>query len=382
MKPLRIVHAISSPAAGGAEVYVKDLVVDMARRGHRPAIAFLSRSDDLGRSGTFEKAYLADLDAAGIPYAFIGHECRRNPALGALRTRRLVRSQGADIYHSHLKYSLLFGAGLGIPHVHTHHNERRHAPRWMWPLFNRLIDAYVGISDFCAERLAAFTGRPVTTIRNAVDPLRIGPAAHVRTVARRDTIRCIAIGAPGEQKNLGLLVEAFALLPPEALRRLTLDIVGEGSPDVTARLAAQIQLADFGATIRLRGIRNEVIESLKAADLFLMSSAWEGMPIALLEATMAGLPFIATDVGGCAEVAALCGNGIIVPPGDARAFADRLAGLIAHPEAIEAMSRSAIANAQDLAIEHATMAHLQLYDRLTGGERREHRRSTSRRSAE
>ena len=97
-KPLRIVFALSSPAAGGAEVFVKDLALRLAALGHRPAIAFISRSSDIGRSDGFERAYLADLDAHGIATTVLGHECRRNPALGALRLRRFCREQGADIY--------------------------------------------------------------------------------------------------------------------------------------------------------------------------------------------------------------------------------------------------------------------------------------------
>jgi glycosyltransferase involved in cell wall biosynthesis len=110
-----------------------------------------------------------------------------------------------------------------------------------------------------------------------------------------------------------------------------------------------------------------------------MSSAWEGMPIALLEASMSGLPFIATDVGGCAEVARLCGNGLIVPPGDAAAFAEALAGLVTDPEQIEALSRAALANAGIFSIETSAKAHLALYQRLLQAPPP---RSTSRRNAE
>jgi glycosyltransferase involved in cell wall biosynthesis len=380
VKPIRIVHAISSPAAGGAEVYVKDLANALARRGHKPAILFLSRSADIGRTDSFEKAFLADLDASNIPYTFLGHECRRNPLLGAIRTRRFVKSHGADIYHSHLKYSLLFGAGLGVPHVHTHHNVRRHAPAWMWPLFNQIVDAWVGISELCAERLRIFSGRPVTTIRNAVDPDRLGAAAaQVRTVADQGVARCIAVGSPGEQKNFGLLIDALASLPPEILQRITLDIVGEGSREATADLVGHIDAAGLGRTVRVLGGSNEVAERYRAADLFLMSSAWEGMPIALLEASMSGLPFIATDVGGCAEVARLCGNGLIVPPGDAAAFAEALAGLVTDPAQIEALSRAALADAAIFSIETSAKAHLALYQRLLQAPPP---RSTSRRNAE
>ena len=377
---MRIVHAISSPAAGGAEVYVKDLATELARSGHRPAILFLSRSADIGRTEAFETAFLADLEATGIPYAFLGHECRRNPLLGALRTRRFVRSQNAAIYHSHLKYSLLFGAGLGVPHVHTHHNVRRHAPAWMWPLFNRIVDSWVGISELCAERLHAFTGRPVTTIRNAVDPRRLGAAAaEPKTIADQGVVRCVAVGSPGEQKNLGLLVDALALLPAETLQRVTVDIVGEGPPMATGDLAARIEAAGLGRTIRLLGPSNRVAELFRSADMFLMSSAWEGMPIALLEASMIGLPFIATDVGGCAEVARLSGNGLIVPPGDPIAFANAFADLVAEPGRMAALSRSALAKAGIFSIEGSAKAHLALYKRLL---QVPGRRSATRRNAE
>jgi glycosyltransferase involved in cell wall biosynthesis len=249
----------------------------------------------------------------------------------------------------------------------------------MWPLFNRLVDGWIGISERCAEQLRTFAGRPVTTIRNAVDPLRLGnPLARVRTAGDERVVKCIAVGSPGEQKNFGLLVDAFALLPAETLRRVKLDVIGEGSPDATRALAERIEAAGLGSTIRLTGASNEVAGMLHAADLFLLSSAWEGMPIALLEASMTGLPFIATDVGGCAEVAELCGNGVIVPEGDAAAFAGALSALIADPVRFEALSRSALAKSGIFSIEESARAHLTLYQRL--GQAR--RRSARRRSAE
>jgi glycosyltransferase involved in cell wall biosynthesis len=364
LTPLRIVHAISSPAAGGAEVFVKDLVLRLAQQGHRPSLAFVSRSVDIGRTDAFEKAYLADLDRNAIPYTFIGHESRRNPLLGAARLRRFCREQQADVYHSHLKYALVFGAGVRIPHVHTHHNIRRHAPAWMWPLFNRMVDAYVGISDLCGERLRVFSGRPVATIRNAVDSQRLGgPAAAARQPG--GIIRCIAVGTPGEQKNYHLLLAALRRLPAATRARVVVDVIGEG-PE-SRLLEAEIAGAGLTATVRLLGSRNDVTDLMRSADLFLMSSAWEGLPIALLEATATGLPFIATDVGACAEIAALCGNGLIVPSGDAPAFARALASLADHPERITTLSGSALEHAGELLIEPCADAHLALYRQLVAG---------------
>jgi glycosyltransferase involved in cell wall biosynthesis len=168
-------------------------------------------------------------------------------------------------------------------------------------------------------------------------------------------------------------------LPAEILKRVTLDIVGEGAPKATTDLADRIEGAGLGRIVRLSGTSNRVVERFQDADLFLMSSAWEGMPIALLEASMAGLPFIATDVGGCAEVARLCGNGLIVPPGDATAFAEALAGLVTDPVQIKALSRAALADAAIFSIEASAKAHLALYQRLLQAPPR---RSARRRNAE
>jgi glycosyltransferase involved in cell wall biosynthesis len=92
-----------------------------------------------------------------------------------------------------------------------------------------------------------------------------------------------------------------------------------------------------------------------------MSSAWEGLPISLIEATASGLPFIATDVGGCRELAYLCGNGVIVPPGDAQALAGALTALVEDSGRRAALSKAAIAKAGKLSIEAAADEHLRLY---------------------
>ncbi|WP_310467753.1 glycosyltransferase [Sphingomonas sp.] len=358
--PLTIAHVISAPTAGGAEIYVKDLALALHDRGQRPVIVCIASAVEAGRSAESEIRFVAELDAAGIPWQIIGPQCRRNPALGAWRVARAVRTHRADVYHSHTKPGILFGLLLRIPRVHTHHSSIAKMPRWAYALLSPLVDAYVGISERCGEALAGFSGRTVTTIRNAVSFERMRPwPGRPRVAPAR--LECLAVGRLRAPKNYALLIDALALLPPRVRDRVHVAIAGQCLAQPRRALDARIRAAGLENVVTILGDRADVPALLQRAQLFLISSAWEGLPIALLEATVSGLPFIATDVGGCAEVAAAAGNGVIVPPGDPAAFAAALAALVDDPDRLTAMSRSALANAGQFSISAAAEAHLALY---------------------
>ena len=363
--PLRILQLISSPAAGGAEVYVKGLSIELTRRGAQSFIGFLGHAADVGRSPDYERQFLAELDAAGIPYFFVGHETRHNPLLGAWRVRQLCVEHNINIYHSHLKYGIAFSVLLLIPRVHTHHTILPQAGRLMYSLFNLFVDAYVGISAVCADKLAGYTRRPVTTIFNAVNPEKLLPRAPT-SLDVTAPLRCVAVGSVHAPKNYGLMVQAVALLPAEVRRAIRVSIAGEGPPEMMAALRAQIAESHLEDTIVLLGNRSDIPQLLNRSQLFLMSSAWEGFPIALIEAALSGLPCIVTDVGGCAELIDVCRNGIVVPPHDAPAFANAIASLVREPERLVELARNAIERSATFTISTAAEGHLTLYRRLLG----------------
>ena len=358
---MRILHLISAPTAGGAEVYVKDLAKEMVRLGHRPFIGFVNRAGDIGRDEEFESRFFRELEVAGIPYFVVGHECRRNPVLGAVRVRRFCAAHGIEIYHSHLNYAIVFGALLRVPHVHTHHNIVPDAGRLMYKLFNQLVDCYIGISEICAEALSKFSGRAVTQIFNAVDR---GKLKRAQLPGPGGQLKCIAVGRIQEQKNYALLVDAIRLLPDEIRDSIHVSIAGEGPPAEVSALELAIGDAGLNESITLLGNRDDVPELLAKSHLFLMSSTWEGLPISLLEASVTGLPFIATDVGGCREITERCGNGVIVPPGDARALASAIERLVRDRGKLRELAQDAHANSGYFAIERAAQEHLKLYSRL------------------
>lgn len=363
-----MLHIISAPVAGGAEILVKQLAMQFERLGHSPSIGFLSRAVDDGRSLEFERDFLAELERAGVSYFVIGRSARKNPLLGAWRVYRHCIENDVQVYHSHLKYGVLFGALLRIPRLTTHHNILPDAPWWAYQVFNLLVDQYVGISDSCGEQLRRFTGRPVQVIHNGVDTSTFAPIA--REFGDKPLIACISVGRIFPQKNYSLLVKAISMLRPDVRRRLSFTIVGEGPSEHVSKLNAEIAATGMREHIKLLGNRDDIPELLRRSQLFLMSSAFEGYPISLLEATASGLPFIATDVGGCREIAELCGNGIVITPDRPELFANAITALIEDPQRMTQLSKAAVRNASKVTIEETARAHLRLYDGLLAGRSR------------
>jgi glycosyltransferase involved in cell wall biosynthesis len=151
------------------------------------------------------------------------------------------------------------------------------------------------------------------------------------------------------------LARALRQLEPGSYRAA---IVGDG-PD---REDVAAELGDAG---RLLGEREDVSEQLAQADAFVLSSRSEGLPMAILEAMAAGLPVVATAVGGIPELVADGETGLLVPPGDPDALAAALRRLVADPELRRRLGEAARARVEErFSLAATRSAHLALYERL------------------
>jgi len=127
-----------------------------------------------------------------------------------------------------------------------------------------------------------------------------------------DTFVFLAASRLAPQKDLVTLIKAFSGLPREPASLLLL--AGEGPQRAALeKLTAALQEED---RVRLLGVRVDMPNLYAAADTFVMSSLWEGLPLAVMEAMAAGLPVIATSVGGVDELVQQHISGILVSPGD------------------------------------------------------------------
>jgi glycosyltransferase involved in cell wall biosynthesis len=139
----------------------------------------------------------------------------------------------------------------------------------------------------------------------------------------------VAIGRDHPAKDYLTMLRGFAKVQERAPGSVLL-LIGEGLlGGETEALARELNLGD---AVRFLGMRNDVPELMSTADAYVMSSAWEGMPVVLLEAAAAGLPIVATSVGGNPEVVCDGESGFLVPPRDPAALAGAMLRLSAVPE--------------------------------------------------
>lgn len=360
-KSMNILHIISVPASGGAEVYVKDLAKHLARQ-HNVHVAFLSSATDAGRDIEYEKEFLKELELSGVKTYIIGNETRNKPWLGIARIRKYVIENDIAICHTHLAYGIVFSTLLKIPVVYTHHTI---SPRWgkpIYTLFNKLVNEYVGISEICASALSNYTGRAVTTITNAVAEDKF--AGYVRQRSLGDTVSFAMVGRIDIQKDYMNMLEALTLLDSDIQKRIKISIAGEGDIQYKSDLLAYIKKEKLDDIVEFVGVKTNIPEFLYEADVFLMSSVSEGLPIALIEAAVLGLPCIVTDVGGCSEVIHKSNNGVVVAPKNPQQLANEMIRFVTKDKVIEQYSANAIHNSHKYSISIAAQLHLDLYESM------------------
>jgi glycosyltransferase involved in cell wall biosynthesis len=147
----------------------------------------------------------------------------------------------------------------------------------------------------------------------------------------------ISVGRLSRQKAFADLITAFTTVR-QKYPTAVLVIVGGGQ--TRAELVAQIQSLGLEGHVFLLGFRNDVPALLAASDLFVSSSHWEGIPIAILEAMSAGLPVVATEVGDVPLIVNEA-SGFIVPPAQPMRLADAITTLLADPDQRRKMGAAA-----------------------------------------
>jgi glycosyltransferase involved in cell wall biosynthesis len=219
--------------------------------------------------------------------------------------------------------------------ISTAHNIKE-GPRWReiaYRLTDRLSDLTTNVSRAAVERyidVGVAPARKMRYVPNGIDLVRFVSTPGDRERLRRDLGLgdrpvLLSVGRFEPEKDHAGLLRAF-----EALRRTTpeavLLLVGRG--DLEAEVQRQAQSLELGDGVRFLGTRDDVPALMNAADVFVMSSWWEGLPLVLLEASAVGLPIVATDVGGNAEIVAHEVSGLIVPPRETAPLAGALQRVI------------------------------------------------------
>ncbi len=332
---MRIFILSTSMGMGGADQQILMLARGMRSRGHEVRIVALAPLGPMGMEAQRE----------GIPVESLDLQRGVGDIPRIVRLVRMMRAWRPDVLHSHMVHANLLARALRplarVPAlVSTIHsiNDGGRLRLAAYRLTSGLVDRVTIISRLAAERYVSLKAVPagrLEVVPNAVDTARFCPLPHARAAIRAelglgDEFIWLAVGRFEEAKDYPTMIAAFARLARRSASRLLL--VGKGSlqDDVAALLRAE-GLED---RVRFLGVRRDVPELMNAADGYLLSSAWEGMPVVLLEAAAVGLPVVATRVGGVPEVVQDTATGLLVSPGDPPALAEAM-------ERIEALTPDA-----------------------------------------
>ncbi|BBC72704.1 glycosyl transferase [Altererythrobacter sp. B11] len=360
---MKILSIITTFTTGGAEMLVSNLSSMFVAAGHRSHVLALCPAASVGNATASEASQRARVAAGGGTTGVLPVQDRRDLIAGVRVLRAVLQTEQPDLIHAHTVRALLMlrFAGAGVPIVATHHNSRLSFPPILFRLLAPLVSAYVAISDDCQQLLASAGAGRIVKIVNATGPgfLADGPR---QTSRRPATI--LAVGALTDQKNYPMMIEAAALARLHCSGDLfSLHIAGGGA--ARAALQARIDRLHANRFVKLLGACDDIDRRLQSADLFVNTSHYEGLPIAMLEALQSGLPVLATDVAGTRELICHGENGMLVAPGDARLFAETLCRMLAlRPDAYARMSAAALDTGRRYRIEDCALAHLDLYERL------------------
>jgi glycosyltransferase involved in cell wall biosynthesis len=142
-----------------------------------------------------------------------------------------------------------------------------------------------------------------------------------------DAFLWLAVGRLEPPKDYANLLDAAAHLQTTAKDNWVICVAGQGP--LLAELRSRADSLGIADRVRFLGVRKDIPDLMNAADGYVMSSAWEGMPMVLLEAAATGLPIVATDVGGNREVVLDGNTGFLVPPKDPEALAETMLHVMA-----------------------------------------------------
>ncbi|MEM1964379.1 MAG: glycosyltransferase [Candidatus Caldarchaeum sp.] len=368
-----VFQVIQSLTPGGAERVVVHLLQYHDRTQYQPVCVCLNRPE-----GTHYEQFVRQLD---VPLHFL--ERRGGFDKNAYRRMNaLFREYNPTIVHTHL-LGLNYAYPLMLRHrtpvrVHTVHNIAQQELK-IGKRLSRVVRVLafryrlggvtpVAVSAEVARTVEKVYGlRQVPTIPNGIDLEQYRSDAqqrlHVRAVSKVEdsAVVIVHVGRFNVQKNHEMLLRAFARL--RWAEPTYLWLLGDGELMEPMRaLARELQIED---RVRFWGIRSDVAAILNASDIFVLPSRWEGLPLSLMEAMAAGLPVVATAVGGVPEIVEHGVSGFLVPNEDEAALVEALQRLIDTPELRRAMGARARARAQERFDARAmTRAYEALYESI------------------
>ena len=358
---MHILQIINSLTNGGAEKLVVETSKKFIEKGHQVDLVLFKSINSVLEQEV--------LKVKGIKVHFLSKNINIYNPSHILKIRKHLSTHNYDVVHVHLFpafywTALAVGKKFGGKLIHTEHNtNNRRRSNWFYQRIDNLIyskyDYHIAISDAVRKSLNAHIGAKQSKVVNiyngvnlesialakAYDKEELGLQAHNKVLIQVSSFR--------KQKNQAVLIKALERLDTDV--HLLLVGVGVLKP-YCADLAKKLHVEN---RVHFLGVRNDVPQLLKTADIVVLSSHYEGLSLASVEGLASGRPFIASDVPGLSEVVE--GAGLLFAKGDSIKLAQTIDELFANKTYYDKIVRKCLARSKKYDLNTMVDQYIELY---------------------
>lgn len=369
---MKIVHVIGSCGAGGAEIFVQSLLLQLKNRKDVSEIELwvMTQMKDISdnkKKIDFENKFIQKLESANISVKFIEKRLHKDWLKTSKKLRKFYKKFKPDIIHSHLEH-VTFHTCIGLskfntPIIQTIHSTVINHTFIQRFYIKRKISAFVAISKKLTKIIfdtLKVNNDEMYLIYNGVD---VNEFKINEREIRNKVENIISVGRLTKAKDHKNLFKAIKILK-EKLTKDELEvpiflIVGDGELKNELRnLALELNINN---SVEFLGVRDDIPKLLAESDMYVMSSEWEGLSISLIEAVASEIPIVATDAGSNSEIVKDGKNGEIVPIKNSQKLAESLYKLITNKNLRTKYKNNSQKMIKKFEIEKSAAKHYDMY---------------------
>lgn len=352
---MKIVQVMPDFGMAGAETMVENLSCGLAAEGCD--VLVISFFD-------LHTAITERIENRGIKIKYLGKKRGFDPSIIS-KMRKIIKAYQPDVIHTHryvLPYAFLASMGFKAKRVHTVHNVAQKEQTKVGKNINRVLFRYfnvvpVALSKEIQRTIQEVYGLPDNRIPVVFNGIDLSRCIVKESYARKDTFTVLHIGRFMDVKNHELLLRSFARFKGQH-SDARLQLLGDGElKENMMQLAGQLNITD---AVEFAGLQSNVYPWLHNADVFILPSKFEGMPMTLIEAMGTGLPIIASNVGGIPDMLSSQKEALLIEPKEEKII-EALEMVYSDAKKREYWGRNALQRSSLFSSQAMARKYLQLY---------------------
>lgn len=352
---MKIVQVMPDFGLAGAETMVENLSCGLAAEGCD--VLVISFFD-------LHTAITERIENRGIKIKYLGKKRGFDPSIIS-KMRKIIKAYQPDVIHTHryvLPYAFLASMGFKVKRVHTVHNVAQKEQTKVGKNINRVLFRYfnvvpVALSKEIQRTIQEVYGLPDNRIPVVFNGIDLSRCIVKESYARKDTFTVLHIGRFMDVKNHELLLRSFARFKGQH-SDARLQLLGDGElKENMMQLAGQLNITD---AVEFAGLQSNVYPWLHNADVFILPSKFEGMPMTLIEAMGTGLPIIASNVGGIPDMLSSQKEALLIEPKEEKII-EALEMVYSDAKKREYWGRNALQRSSLFSSQAMARKYLQLY---------------------